>query len=105
MNGGQEQVMGGRGSGSRLGPELPKQFEDAGLLSGQPQGAGQAEIAHGGSQRYRSGAIADQGGDLLGGAEVALMDDARPPVDAGALDDVIVKLVALFLRDEARHIG
>ena len=97
--------MGWGGSGARFGPELPKQIEDAGLLSGQPQSAGQAEIAHGGSQRYRSGAVANQGGDSFGGAEVALMDDTGPPVDAGALDDVIVKLVALFLRDEARHIG
>jgi hypothetical protein len=84
---------------------LLEQFEDAGLLGSQPQGARQAEIPHGGGQRYRSGPLANQGGDLFGGAEVALMDDARPAVDASALDDVVVELLALFLRDEACHIG
>jgi hypothetical protein len=33
------------------------------------------------------------------------MDDAGLPVNAGALDDVVVKLVALFLCDEAGYIG
>jgi hypothetical protein len=101
MNGGQQQVVGGAESGARLGPELLQQIEDTGLLGGQPQGTGQAEIAHGGGQRYRSGAIANQGGDFFGGAEIALMDDARLAVDAGALDDVVVELVALLLCDEA----
>jgi hypothetical protein len=33
------------------------------------------------------------------------MDDARLAVDTGALDDVVVKLVSLLLRDEAGQIG
>jgi hypothetical protein len=33
------------------------------------------------------------------------MDDARLAVDAGALDDVVVELVAFLLSDEAGHIG
>jgi hypothetical protein len=103
MNGGQEQVMGGGGPGARLRPELLEQFEDTGLLSGQPEGTGQAEIAHSGSQRYGSRAIANQGGDLFGGAEIALMDDAGVAVDAGTLDHVVVQLVALLLCDEAGH--
>jgi hypothetical protein len=98
MNGGQQQVVGGGESGARLGPELLQQIEDTGLLGGR---TGQAEIAHGGGQRYRSGPIANQGGDFFGGAEIALMDDARLAVDAGALDDVVVELVALLLCDEA----
>ena len=105
MNGGQEQVVGGRGPGARLGPQLLEQLEDAGLLGGQPQGTRQAEVAHGGGEGHRSSAVADQSGDLFGGAEVALMDDARLAVDAGALDDIVVELVALLLSDEASHIG
>jgi hypothetical protein len=33
------------------------------------------------------------------------MDDAWVAVDAGALDDVVVELVAFLFRDEAGHIG
>ena len=68
-------------------------------------GTRQAEVAHGGGEGHRSRAVADQSGDLFGGAEVALMDDARVAVDAGALDDVVVELVAFLFRDEAGHIG
>jgi hypothetical protein len=33
------------------------------------------------------------------------MDDAGLAIDAGAFDDVVVELVALFLSDERGHIG
>jgi hypothetical protein len=33
------------------------------------------------------------------------MDDARFTVEAGAFDDVVVKLVAFLLGDEGSHIG
>jgi hypothetical protein len=84
---------------------LLQQIKDAGLLGSQPQGTRQAEVAHGGGQGHRSGAVADQSGDLFRGAEVALMNDAGLTVDAGALDDVVVELVAFLFRDEAGHIG
>ena len=47
----------------------------------------------------------DQLGDLLGGAEIGLMNDAGLAVDAGAFDDVVIELVAFLLGDEASHIG
>jgi len=75
------------------------------LLCREPQSAGQPEFARSGGQRDRGGAVLDEGGDLLGSTEIRLMDDARLAIDAGAFDDVIVELVALFLGDEGRHIG
>ena len=39
------------------------------------------------------------------GGKIRLMDDARLAGDAGALDDVVVELVAFLLSDEACHIG
>jgi len=33
------------------------------------------------------------------------MDDAWLAVDAGAFDDIVIELVALFLGDEGGHIG
>jgi hypothetical protein len=36
---------------------------------------------------------------------IAVASDARLAVDAGALDDVVVELVALLFCDEAGHIG
>ena len=78
-------------------PERLEQFKDAGLLGGEPERAGQAEIDSGGSDGTRSGTVLDQRGDFLGGAEIGLVDDAGFAVDAGALDDVVVELFAFFL--------
>jgi hypothetical protein len=75
------------------------------LLGGEPKSAGQAEVAGRGGQRDGRGAVLDEGGDLFGSTEIGLMDDAGFAVDASAFDDVVIKLVALFLGDEGRHIG
>ena len=82
-----------------------QEIENARLLGGKPQGAGQAQIAEGGRQRQGSGAILDKGGHLLGAAQVGLMNDARLAFDAAAFDEVVVELVGLFLGDERCHIG
>jgi hypothetical protein len=105
MNRGQQQIMCRRGARSGLRPERLKEFKDAGLLSGEPQRARQTQIERRRFQRYRSGAIFNQRGDFLGGAQIGLMDDAGLAVDASAFDDVVVKLVGLLLGDEGRHTG
>ena len=70
------------------------------MLRRQPEGTGQAVVAARGGQRDRGGAVLDQGGDLLSGAEIGLVDDAGFAVDAGALDNVVVELIAFSLSDE-----
>jgi hypothetical protein len=50
------------------------------------------------------GAVLDQVGDLFGGAQIGLVDDARFAIDAGAFDDVVVELIAIFLGNEGSHI-
>jgi hypothetical protein len=75
------------------------------LARRQPERAGQAEVDRGGLQRQRRGALLDQGGDLLGGAEIGLMNDARLAVDARAFDDIVLALVGLLLGDKGRHTG
>jgi hypothetical protein len=67
------------------------------LLGGEPESAGQSEVARSGGQRDRGSAVLDEGGDFVGSAEIGLMDDAGFAFDAGAFDDVVVELVALFL--------
>jgi hypothetical protein len=74
-----------------------QQVPDAGLLSGGPEGGGQAKLAGGGGQGDGGGAIADHLGEFLGGAEVGLMNDAGLAVDAGTFDDVVVELLPFFL--------
>ena len=105
MDGRQQEVVSGRGSGTWRGPEGVEQVPDAGLLSGGPEGGGQAKLAGGGGQGDGGGAIANHLGEFLGGTEVGLMNDAGLAVDAGTFDDVVVELVALLLGDEACHTG
>ena len=73
------------------------------VLSGRPQGGGQAKIAGGSGQGDGGSTIADHLGQLLGGAQVGLMDDARLTFDAGTFDHVVIEFVAFFLGDEAWH--
>jgi hypothetical protein len=75
------------------------------LLSGEPESAGQSKVARSGGERDRGGAVFDEGGDLLGGTEISLVDDPGLAVNAGAFDDVVVELLALLLGDEGGHIG
>src|SRR5262249_9718394 len=103
VNSGQEQIMRGRGSGAGLWPELLQQGEETGLLSRQPQSAGQAEGAQGGGKRHWGWACPNQSSLLVSGAKVAMMDDARFAGAASAFDDVVVDLFAILLRDEASH--
>ena len=49
------------------------------------------------------GAVADHLGELLGGAQVRLMDDAGFALDAGTFDHVVVEFVAFAFGDEAWH--
>ena len=67
------------------------------MPGGQPKGAGQSEVARGGGNRDRGSPVLDELCDLLSSAEIGLMDDARFAIDAGALDDVVVELVAFLL--------
>jgi len=73
------------------------------LLGGEPEGSGQTQLAAGGREGKRSGALLKQGGNLLSVAEIGLMDDARKALDAGAVDDVVVKLVFLALGNQGSH--
>src|SRR5664280_189236 len=95
--------MGHCGAGLGRRPERLEQLKDAALAGGEPERTGQAEVDRGGLQRQRRGALPDQGGDFLSAAEIGLMNDAGLAVDAGAFDDVVVELIAFFLRDKGRH--
>src|SRR5208282_6683096 len=95
--------MSGRGSGAGRGPKGLQQLPDPGLLSRCPEGHGQAKLARRSGQGDGGGAIAHHLGQLLGGAEVSLMNNAGLTLDAGTIDHIVVELVAFFLGYEARH--
>jgi len=105
MDGRQQHIVRGRGPGAGRGPERFQHGRHAGLLSCQPEGAGQSEVARGGGQGDGRGTVFDQGGHLIGRAEVGLVHDAGLAVDARAVDHVVVEFVALFLSDEGCHMG
>ena len=105
MDRSQQQIMRRRRARARFGPERLEQGKNTALLSGEPERSRQAHIGSRGFQWHRSGAIPDQRRDFLGRAEIRLVDDAGLAVDAGALDDIVVKFVGLLLGDEGRHIG
>ena len=105
VNGGEQEIVSGTGSGTRRGPQGFQQWPQAGLFGSQPQGAGEAEVSQGGGKGDRSGLLLDEFGEFFGGAQIGLMDDARFAVDAGAFDEVIVEAVAFFLFDQASHQG
>ncbi len=86
-------------------PQRLEQFKDAGALGRQPERTGQTEVEGSGLQGERRSAVPDQRGNLLGVTEVRLVNNARLAIDACALDDIVVELLALPLRDEGRHIG
>src|SRR5271157_1981443 len=94
-----------RGAGARGGPQRLKQLKNASALGCQPEGAGQAELQSGGLQRERRGAVLDERGHLFGATEISLVNNARLAVDACALDDVVVEMLAFLLGDERCHIG
>jgi hypothetical protein len=72
------------------------------LLGREPERAGESKVARSGGPRDRGSAVLDQSDELVGGAEIGLMDNAGLAVDAGAFDDVVVELVVFFLaRSEA----
>lgn len=105
VNGGEQQIVGGGGTGAGLGPKGGQQVEYAGTPGGDPERAGQAEVERGGRERDGRGAILDQSGDVLGGAEISLVDDPGFAVDACAFNDVVVELVGFLLDDERGHTG
>jgi len=75
------------------------------LLRHRPESRWQTKLAHGSRQGKGGGAVADHFRQLLGGAQVSLVDNAGLALDAGAVDDVVVELVAFLFGDEAWHIG
>ncbi len=105
MNGREQEIVSGTGSGTRSRPQGFEQQPQAGLFGSQPQGAGETEVSQGGGEGNRGGLLLDEFGDFFGGAEIGLMNDARLAVDASAFDEVVVQAVALFLFDEASHQG
>ena len=103
VDGGQQQVAGQRRARSGSGPELLQYPKQTGLLGREPERAGQSKVARSGGPRDRGSAVLDQSDELVGGAEIGLVDDAGLAVDAGGFDDVVVvvvELVAFFLGDE-----
>src|SRR5260370_6893905 len=105
VNGGKQEVMSGRWTGAGGWPNGFQDGECAGVLSGQPESAGQPEFDGGSSDGDGCGAVLDKGGDSLSGAEVGLLDDPGFAVDAGALDAGVMDLVGLFLRHNRGHVG
>jgi hypothetical protein len=73
------------------------------LLGREPERAGQSKVARSARPRDRGSAVLDQSDELVGGAEIGLVDDAGLAVDASAFDDIVVELVALFLGDERSY--
>jgi hypothetical protein len=104
VDGRQQEVAGGRRAGSRYRPEYLQHAKQTGSLCCEPQGTGQPEVARRGGQRNWRGTVLDERGDLVGGTEIRLVDDAGLALDARAFDDVIVELVALLPGDERGHI-
>jgi hypothetical protein len=74
-------------------------------LSGQPESAGQPELYGGSGDGNGCGAVLNKSGDAFRSTEVGLLDDTGLAIDAGALDDVVVELVGLFLGHDGGHIG
>src|SRR5271169_326935 len=105
VNGGEQEIVSGTGSGTRSRPQGFQQGPQAGLFGSQPQGAGKAEVSHGGGEGDGGGLLLDQCGEFFGGAQIGLMDDAGFAVDAGAFDEVVVEAIAFFLFDQASHQG
>src|SRR5260370_5276082 len=97
VNGGKQEVMSGRWTGAGGWPNGFQDGECAGVLSGQPESAGQPEFDGGSSDGDGCGAVLDKGGDSLSGAELGLLDDPGFAVDAAALDEVVIELVCLCL--------
>ncbi len=105
VNGGQQEVMGSGRTGARRWPDGLQDAERSGVLSGQPERSGQPELDGGGGNGNRRGAVLNEFGDSFGGTEVGLLNDAGFAVDAGAVDDVVIELVGLFLGHDGGHIG
>src|SRR6266705_780984 len=97
VNGGEQEIGSGAGSGTRSRPQGFQQRPHAGLFCSQPQGAGEAEVSQGGGERDGGGLLLDEFSEFFGGAQIGLMDDAGFTVDAGAFDEVVVEAVAFFL--------
>src|SRR5437016_10765466 len=105
VNGGEQEIVSGAGSGTRSRPQGFQQRPHAGLFCRQPQGAGEAKVSQGGGERDGGGLLLDQFSEFFGGAQIGLMDDAGFTVDAGAFDEVVVEAVAFFLFNQASHQG
>src|SRR5438094_7345830 len=100
VDGCQQKVTSRRRAGSRCGPKRFQHAQQTGLLGGEPESAGQSKVARRGGQRDRGSTVLDKGGNLVGSAEIRLVDDAGLALDASAFDDVVIELLALLLGDE-----
>jgi hypothetical protein len=105
VNGGEQKIVSGTGSGTRRRPQGFQNGPQAGLFGSQPQGAGETEISQGGRERDGGSPLLNECSEFFGGAQIGLMDDARFAVDAGAFDEVVVEAIAFFLFDQASHQG
>ena len=84
-------------------PQGFQHAKETGVLRGEPESPGQPEVARSGGEGHRGSTVLDEGGDLVGGAEIGLADDAGFALDAGAFDHVVVEFGALLLGDEGGH--
>jgi hypothetical protein len=60
--------------------------------------ARQPEVARRGERR--ESAVLDEGGDLVGHADIGLVDDPELALEAGAFNNAVVELVALLLGND-----
>jgi hypothetical protein len=88
VNGREQEIVTGTGSGTRRRPQGFQQRPYAGLLGSQPQGAGETEVSQGGGERDGGSLLLNEFSEFFGGSQIGLMDDARLAVDAGAFDEV-----------------
>ena len=70
------------------------------MLCREPERARQSKVARSGGPRDRGSAVLDQSDELVGGAEIRLMDDAGLAVDAGAFDDIVYIEVLLCYKTD-----
>src|SRR5256885_9150916 len=100
VNGREQEIVSGTGSGTRSRPQGFEQRPHAGLFGSQPQGAGEAEVSQGGGEGNRGGLLLDEFVVFFGGAVISLMIDLGIVVLASAFVLVLVLLgwLMLYLR-------
>ena len=77
MNGREQEIVSGTGSGTRSRPQGLQQWPQAGLFGSQPQGAWKTEVTQGGGEGDGGSVLLDEFSEFFGRAEIGLMNDAR----------------------------